>query len=146
MQLIKDKKVSQNDWQHIDNSQDIPDGNITVTIDHWKSNQNAFKGRQGKIGLRLSSEDKTEDFEALLNHFQLIALDFPAFTDGRLFSTARILRDQLKYQGELRATGHFIRDQIFFLSRVGINSFELAESEDTDSALAALTEFTAKYQ
>ena len=76
----------------------------------------------------------------------MIGLDFPVFTDGRLFSVARTLRDQYGYQGEIRAMGGFIRDQIFFLSRVGVNSFEMEEGSDLHGALSALDDFSVNYQ
>ncbi|MBC8392295.1 MAG: DUF934 domain-containing protein, partial [Deltaproteobacteria bacterium] len=77
---------------------------------------------------------------------QLIELDFPAFTDGRIFSHAWLLRGRYNYQGEIRATGHFMPDQVFYLSRVGVNAFNLEKTEDLPVALSNLNDFSVNYQ
>ena len=59
-------------------------------------------------------------------------LTFPAFTDGRAFSQARLLRQRFGYKGEIRATGNVLRDQYAFMQRCGFDAFEVAE--DTDLA------------
>ncbi len=146
MQIIKDRKVIENQWQHLDDDARAVDGNITVSLSRWKTTKDALKTRHGNLGLRITSGDSIEEFADNLNELDMICLDFPVFVDGRLFSTARILRGRYGYKGELRAMGNFIRDQIFFLSRVGVDSFELHTPEDPAEALNALDEFTVKYQ
>jgi len=146
MQIIKDRKVTENQWRHLDDSARTVDGNITVSLSRWKTEKESLLNRQGNLGLRITSGDSIEEFADGLNDLNMICLDFPVFTDGRLFSTAQTLRSRFGYKGELRAIGNFIRDQIFFLSRVGVNSFELRKSDDPAEALNALDEFTVKYQ
>ena len=93
--------------------------------------------------------DNTEDVTKLgprLEGIELIVLQFPKFTDGRAFSQARILRDKLGYQGELRAVGTILRDQYLYMTRCGIDSVELPEGKPIDGYLAALKEFSAWYQ
>ena len=146
MQIIKDRAVIQNRWQHLADEEIPEDGCITVSIGRWTAEKNELISRNGEIGLRISADDSIEDIADDLTHFQLIGLDFPTFTDGRLFSVARLLRGRYRYQGEIRALGHFIRDQIFFLSRVGVNAFEMDETTDLSEALSALNDFSVKYQ
>lgn len=55
----------------------------------------------------------------------LIAIDFPAFTDGRGFSLARRLRE-LGFRGRLRAAGRLIADQYAMARRVGFDEVEVA--------------------
>ncbi|MDO5647305.1 DUF934 domain-containing protein [Paracoccus sp. (in: a-proteobacteria)] len=55
----------------------------------------------------------------------LIAIDFPSFSDGRGFSLARLLRE-LGYQGRLRATGRLIADQYAMARRVGFDEVHVA--------------------
>lgn len=76
----------------------------------------------------------------------LIAVRFPAFTDGRGYSIARLLRERHRYRGELRAMGDIGRDQLHYLARCGFDSFELREGEDPGAAQAALAEFSEAYQ
>lgn len=65
--------------------------------------------------------------ETLTDHLgrALVAIDFPAFSDGRGFSLARRLRE-LGYQGRLRATGRLIADQYAMARRVGFDEVAIA--------------------
>ncbi len=65
----------------------------------------------------------------------------------RLFGQLKhLLRDRYGYQGELRAVGDILRDQLFYMQRCGIDSFTLREDKDFKDALAAFKEFTVTYQ
>jgi len=89
-----------------------------------------------------------DDLSPLLDHLDsiaLVAINFPAFTDGRGFTYARKLREH-GYRGEVRAVGHFIRDQLTYLTRVGVNAFEPAGDLDLDEAVASLADFSEYYQ
>lgn len=66
-----------------------------------------------------------EDARLLLPHLDrlsLIEVAFPAFRDGRGYSSARILREA-GYKGELRAQGDVLVDQIAYMRRCGFDSF-----------------------
>lgn len=58
-------------------------------------------------------------------HHPLIAIDFPAFNDGRGFTLARMLRE-LGYKGTLRASGRLIADQYAMARRVGFDEVQVA--------------------
>uniref|UniRef100_UPI0012E1AE05 DUF934 domain-containing protein n=1 Tax=Methylogaea oryzae TaxID=1295382 RepID=UPI0012E1AE05 len=89
--------------------------------------------------------DPLEAFGPVAGQFPLLVIEFPGMTDGRGFSVARLLRDQYGYQGELRAYGHFVRDQVFFLHRVGCNAFE-STLVSAEQLLPGLNDFTVRYQ
>ncbi len=146
MQIIKDQRIIDNQWQHFTDDESVTGQYPTVSASRWKAERDSLITRFENIGLRISPDDAVGDFSDDLNHFDLVCLDFPVFTDGRLFSTARLLRSNYQYRGELRAIGNFIRDQIFFLSRVGVNAFELRDSDDITEALNGLSEFSVTYQ
>ena len=55
----------------------------------------------------------------------LIAVDFPAMTDGRGFTLARLLREK-GYQGRLRAVGGLIADQYAMARRVGFDEVRIS--------------------
>jgi uncharacterized protein (DUF934 family) len=74
-----------------------------------------LKARDGGLGVWLDSDEEAEEIGEDVQHFQVIALNFPAFTDGRNYSNARLLRDRYKFKGELRAIGDVLRDQLFFM-------------------------------
>ena len=145
MQIIKDRQLVENTWQFIADDQDLPaSGNITVSLKRWQEQHDKLKAHQGEIGLRISSTDTADSINDL-THLTLIELDFPVFTDGRLFSHARLLRSKYGFKGEIRACGQFLADQVFYLSRIGVNAFEL-ESKLIPTALAALDDFSVSYQ
>jgi len=54
----------------------------------------------------------------------LIAIDFPAMTDGRGFTLARLLREK-GYRGRLRAVGGLISDQYAMARRVGFDEVQI---------------------
>lgn len=58
----------------------------------------------------------------------LIAVDFPAFNDGRGLSLAVLLRTRYGFTGELRAVGDVRADMIHYLRRCGFDSFLMSDS------------------
>ena len=76
----------------------------------------------------------------------LIALDFPVFTDGRHFSSARLLRERFGYKGEVRAIGDVLRDQLFFMQRCGFDAMAVRADCDAEDALLGLSGFSVVYQ
>ena len=80
-----------------------------------------------------------------LAEIPLVAINFPLFMDGRGFSYARELRER-GYNGELRACGQFLRDQMTYLHRVGFDAFQMADESGLEEALASLEDFSEHYQ
>ncbi|MBC7781758.1 MAG: DUF934 domain-containing protein [Proteobacteria bacterium] len=102
--------------------------------------------RTGRNGVWLEPGDDPAALAAEVDRLALIAVHFPSFTDGRGFSTARLLRERHGYRGELRATGPLTRDTLFYLARCGFDTFELREGEDPVEALTELSAFDEVYQ
>ena len=89
-----------------------------------------------------------ETLAPLLEHVQeipLVLVNFPTFMDGRGFSYGRELRER-GYKGELRAVGHFMRDQLTYLSRCGFDAFQFEDESELDAALESLADFSEYYQ
>jgi uncharacterized protein (DUF934 family) len=146
MKIIKDKKIIEDDWTHIADDEEIKNGNITVSLSRWKKEKIALSNHKDALGIRLSPADNVEEIAGNLQDLSLIALEFPVYTDGRLFSHARLLRSHFGYRGEIRAMGNYMPDQVFYLSRVGVNSFQLNNPEELPLALSTMEDFTVKYQ
>ena len=68
------------------------------------------------------------------------------FSDGRGYSIAYNLRVRLKFTGELRAVGDVLRDQLFYLQRVGFNAFATRADRSMEEALKGLSDFSDVYQ
>ena len=111
----------------------------------WQKHVGAYS-RRGALGVRLSPTDDPALLANDLDKLALIAVEFPAFADGRGYSAATLLRERYGYKGELRAVGDVLRDQVFLLSRVGFTTFALREDQNVDKALAAFNDFSSYYQ
>jgi phosphoadenosine phosphosulfate reductase len=58
-----------------------------------------------------------------LSRFASVAINFPAFGDGRGYSSARLVVERYKYKGEVRAVGDVLMDQVPLMKRCGIEAF-----------------------
>ena len=94
---------------------DEPVADPAVTVDSFGEQTNA-------AAVRLEPGDDARDLLPYLDRLQLIEVNFPVFGDGRGYSAARILREA-GYQGELRAVGEVLVDQIAFMRRCGFDAF-----------------------
>ena len=141
--IIKNGQVIDETWQQLakDVTLDvIPNcGDIIVPLALWREHAHALKARDGGLGVWLEAGDEVEEIADDLTHFQVIALEFPAFTDGRHSSSAYLLRTRYGYTGEVRAIGDVLRDQLFALRRVGFDAFALRADKDPYDALKAFT-------
>jgi len=103
-------------------------------------------GTARPVGVWLSPTDEPAHAVPLFGSVELIAVQFPKFGDGRAYSTAALLRRRHGWRGELRAIGDVLRDQLFFMKRVGFDSFALRADRSMEEALASFSDFTDSYQ
>ncbi len=110
----------------------------------------------------LSSEEHTDDgtpnvlqiandadplaIDACLGDVTRIDLDFPVFSDGRAFSQAYLLRQRLRYKGEIRATGDVLIDQLVQMQRCGFSSAVLRDDVSANAAERQFDRFASFYQ
>jgi uncharacterized protein (DUF934 family) len=143
--LLRDRQIVIDEWLYVAEAASDAAAPLIVTFDQWRMEPDTWIARGGRLGLLLAPDHKVEDLAQDLQHFSLIAAQFPGPSDGRGYSQARLLRERWNFKGELRATGFVRIDQVFFMARCGFNSFELPDS-DFSGALAALSTFSAAYQ
>lgn len=154
--IIKDKQIIRNSWHLLDSSAGIDvladlDGcDVLVPLCCWQAEQPHITARTGRTGVWLDSHERASALvsDALppVDTIPLIALNFPMFSDGRNYSTARFLRQQLNYSEDLMAIGDVLRDQVFYMTRCGINVLALREDQSPEDALSAFTDFRDVYQ
>ena len=84
--------------------------------------------------------------EVSLEGVKRIDLYFPKFTDGRAYSQAFLLRRRLGFQGEIRATGDVLIDQLVSMSRTGFDVAVLRDGLDASAAQRQFDRFPAFYQ
>ncbi|QLF91797.1 DUF934 domain-containing protein [Pseudomonas sp. ABC1] len=148
--IIKNRQVIDDDWSLVarDTALDaLPNsGKLIVPFTLWKEHAPALKARDGELGVWLDADEAVEDIAEQLGDFQLVALNFPAFTDGRHYSSARLLRERYGYKGEVRAIGDVLRDQLFLMNRCGFDAFAVRADCDPHAALEGLSDFSVTYQ
>ena len=81
------------------------------------------------FGVVVEPGDDVDGLAPYLEQIALIAINFPAFGDGRGFSSARLLKERYGFKGEVRAIGHFILDQMPFLERCGVDTFLITSAK-----------------
>ncbi|MDO8358506.1 MAG: phosphoadenylyl-sulfate reductase [Devosia sp.] len=94
-----------------------------IPLKLFLENREAVLGNPHPNGLLVSPGDRIEDAAADLGRFVSIAVSFPGFNDGRGYSTARLITERYRYQGELRAVGDVLMDQVPLMRRCGISAF-----------------------
>ena len=119
---------------------------VLIPLALWQAQRSRWGNARGSFGVVLQATDDPASVAADLDAIPLIAIQFARFSDGRGYSIARLLRARYGYRGELRAIGDVLRDQLFYLQRVGFDAFELRADQDPEAALSAFGDFTECYQ
>ena len=154
-QLVKDRAVCADDWVYLEDDAALGDAPSIISLDRLRAESDALKARNAPLGVVLRAdnqgkqqmgEDVHELSASYLDMVQLVAIEFPVYRNGRGYSNARILREQLGFTGELRATGEVLHDQWQFMERCGFNAFELAPHISLEEFTAALGELSDAYQ
>ncbi|MBK7563281.1 MAG: DUF934 domain-containing protein [Propionivibrio sp.] len=151
--IIKNGQVVADHWQilKLDGDQTpasltLPDGDIMVPLAVWLARKEEILSRDNSPGVWLDSHEDIETIAGDLEHFAVIGVNFPKFTDGRGYSTTRLLRDRYAYRGEIRAIGDVLQDQLFYMKRCGFDAFAVREDKDIEAALSGLNVFSETYQ
>lgn len=149
--IIKDGAIVEDNWLRVTAEQIVQeglpaDGDLIVPLAVWQSRREDIAARAGRTAVVLEPGEEPAEIAADLEALPLVAIDFPAFKDGRGYSYARELRTRYKYQGEIRAVGDVLRDQLFYMQRVGFNAFQVRADRDIEDALKGLKDFSVTYQ
>ena len=154
--IIKDRAIVDDAWEVLHLSEDdtadaieVPDGQVIIPLQVWRLQRERLLNRvkdRGDIGIWFSSNEQAKDLASDLSLFPLLAIDFPKFADGRGYSIAYNLRTRFGSTGELRAIGDVLRDQLFYMQRVGFNAFAVRSDKSIADALKGLSDFSEKYQ
>ncbi len=150
--IIKNRAIVEDDWtvlrlneQESAENVTVAAGKVIVPLKVWLAQRDALQQR-AEIGVWFASDERPEDLKGDVQKFSAIAVDFPKFSDGRGYSTAYNLRARLGYTGELRAIGDVLRDQLFYMQRVGFDTFAPRPDRKIEDVLKGLTDFSEVYQ
>ena len=147
MALIKNGQRAVDIWWTIADKEKLPaDGPVIISLKRWTEEKPWLKGRHAPLGIFLQADQPPAIIEDDLDRFEVVSLEFPTFRDGRAYSYARLLRERYGYTGEIRAVGDVLRDQLAFMQRCGINSFEIADNVPINKWIKAIGEISVVYQ
>lgn len=148
MALVRGNDVVEDAWVYAGWLAEAPESApVILPLDVWQSEKKALRGRNAPVGVLLHPDDDPEEkLGADVGALSLVALEFPAFNDGRAFTQARILRERMGFEGEIRATGHVIVDQKTFLRRCGFDAVELEGDKAAEAWAAARSPVELYYQ
>lgn len=109
-----------------------------------------FAGHNSAQVLRVNGHADIKAISPHIDRAKTIIVAFPAFTDGRGFSLARILRQREGFEGELIAEGPLIPDQYAFAVQCGFNGVKIEPTlfnrHSESHWFKALSEFGLTYQ
>jgi uncharacterized protein (DUF934 family) len=146
-ELVYNGVVQADTWRHVDDGAGIESGDVIVSLERYRESRAQLAAApNARIGVRVPNTVDARLLRDVVGEVALIALHFPSYRDGRAYSQARILRDQLGFAGQLRATGEVLRDQAFYLKRVGFDAFEVPDRAAGESLLAGFRDFSVTYQ
>ena len=132
--LWKDGAFQADPWQDWpeDGALDATDDAL-VPLARFAGDPDVFLARKGRLGVHVAPGEDVTALAGHLGHIALIALEFPSFADGRNYSAARLLRERLAYDGEIRAVGDVLTDQIALMRRCGIDAYLVTHGPTQDA-------------
>ena len=148
--LIIDGVIAKDIWTYIDDDAELIDGPSIVSLSRLQQDYKTLKSHPFPLGLVIRAGTKqgedVSDVANMLDAVSLVAIDFPVYRNGRGFSTARILREDYEFKGELRAIGDVLFDQLIFMHRCGFNAYSVPKTMTLDSFKSAMGMLPGAYQ
>jgi len=129
-----------------DDEAPVAGAHVIVPFARFKTEHNALLAKAAAVGVAIGGADAVEDLAPWVAQLQLVLLQFGVFKDGRLFTSARLLRERFGFRGDLRATGDFLPDQAIFLLRSGVTSLEVAETFSVETLARVVRAYSVRYQ
>jgi uncharacterized protein (DUF934 family) len=143
--LLRQREFVTDDWVTLGEQPPGDTESVIVPFAKFRESRDAWLARQGRLGVLLAPAERVEDLAADLPKLALVALHFTGPGEGRGYTAAKLLRKRYHFAGEVRAVGHVKQDQLYLMSRCGIDAFELSPTEKPEEALATLARFKFAY-
>lgn len=125
--------------------------NLSHALVPWDALTDALaqKTRDQRIGVVIPNNIRIAELKLVLRQLSLIAITFPAYSDGRGFSLARLIRNH-GFTGTLRASGPLIADQFAYALACGFDEIELPQTsaarQPVEQWLRAVRQISHGYQ
>jgi len=142
--ITRDGSVLPDGWQLLNDADEI-----TGDGPHVLGFERALReldGLNDRYGVRVLPGDDVRLLEPFLDKIALVEVAFPGYRDGRGYSTARILREDLGFTGIIRAVGDVLRDQLHHMIRCGFDEFAVRDADPAEAIAQAGKRFSVAYQ
>ncbi|MEH6578274.1 MAG: DUF934 domain-containing protein [Amphritea sp.] len=145
--LINQAVVTDDSWLLVDadNLSLHINEDVVVPFELFAAEHDVLLAAKGRIGVEINGDQDLNVLMKDLDKLSLIAIDFPAFNDGRGFSYARILR-RAGFTGQIRAVGVVTRDRLQHMERCGFDAFAIPEERYSEELVSAFGEVSVHYQ
>ncbi|MBL4711017.1 MAG: DUF934 domain-containing protein [Gammaproteobacteria bacterium] len=149
MQVIKDSCIVEYPWSLLGEETPLGKGNAALSLARYRAEKATLLVRDsaaGRIGIVINCDTSLAEIADELEAISLVVFDCQLYTDGRVFSQVRLLRQQYGYPEDIMVIGDLLQDQLRSLERCGVNVFWPRDSIDLTRVLPALSEITVRYQ
>ncbi|WP_296746690.1 DUF934 domain-containing protein [Mesorhizobium sp.] len=118
----------EDEWTHAESAEALAgNGRFILPLQAFLAlDDEVRKSAKERVGVLLQPGDELDKIVGLLDQLSLVALAFPAFSDGRSFSKGELLRSRHHFTGAVRATGQVLVDQLPHMLRLGFDEFEVS--------------------
>jgi uncharacterized protein (DUF934 family) len=155
--LIKNGRIVNDEWKTLtlegnDTPQNVrlPVGPVLVPLSVWQVRRTELIHREYEhgwpLGVWLTAEEDADEIGRDIDDFTVIAVEFDRYSDGKSYSTARLLRERYCYKGELRAIGDVPRDRLAYQHQVGFDTFPVRANQKVNATLSGLFDLRAAKQ
>jgi uncharacterized protein (DUF934 family) len=125
MALVSDGAFVEDEWRRLADEESLPhSGKVIVSLERVAAA--LADTRLAAVGVFVANTVDPQAVAPFLPRLALIDIAFPAFTDGRGFSLARLLR-RAGFAGELRASGRLTPDQYLHAIGSGFDRIEIPD-------------------
>jgi uncharacterized protein (DUF934 family) len=139
-------EAAEDPFTAVADEESIPRGDVIVSLQRFQSEGQRLLAEGRRIGVRVEANEAVEDLARDLPRIAVVALVFPKFLTGQNYSSARILRERYRYEGEIRAVGDVLREQARFMVRCGIDTFEPVDGATPNEWSHVVGRFRHVYQ
>ena len=129
MRLFKDGAFADDPWHSLPEGERPGERPTVMSLSQWQAlGAEGRRGVNAPLGVKLDAGEMVDAILPDLDRLSLVALSFPKFGDGRAFSKASILRGQHGFEGEIRAVGDVLWDQLQLMRRCGFDAFLISDA------------------
>ena len=138
--------LAEDPFTSVGDDQPVPPGDVIVSLARFQAEGEGLLSEGRAVGVRLESHEEVEALAYDLPRIAVVALALPKFVDGRVYSSAQLLRQRFNFKGEVRAVGDVLREQAGVMVRCGFDVFEPADGSTPADWQRATQRYRHVYQ